>query len=99
MATTSNTGSLIVNLGAQVGASLSFNKITTSAINILPGFTGNLSFPNATSITADKLRELLANLGDNSDGPTYRIQMGATNLAKLTDEEIAVATAKNYTLS
>ena len=68
-------------------------------IHYLSDFAGNLTFPNATNITAENLRELLANLGDNTGGATYRIQMGATNLAKLTEEEIAVATAKNYTVS
>lgn len=94
-----NVKSAIVTLGSQHGANIKLEGSVWTAINILPGFTGNLTFSNATAITADNLRTLLANLGDNSDGPTYRIQMGATNLAKLTDEEIAVATAKNYTLS
>uniref|UniRef100_A0AAU8AUP3 Capsid protein n=1 Tax=Dulem virus 40 TaxID=3145758 RepID=A0AAU8AUP3_9CAUD len=91
----------VIHLGSQKGANLILNGQSVegvAAINIKPGFTGTLVFNN-TSLTAENLRELLVNLGDNTDGATMRIQMGANNLAKLTEDEIAVATAKNYTVS
>lgn len=97
----SNNRAAVINLGSQKGANLILNGQSVegvAAINIKPGFTGTLVFNN-TSLTAENLRELLVNLGDNTDGATMRIQMGANNLAKLTEDEIAVATAKNYTVS
>lgn len=47
----------------------------------------------------EMLRDIINNLGDNTDGEPISIIFGATNLAKLTDEDIAIATAKNYSLS
>lgn len=97
----SNNRAAVINLGSQKGANLILNGQSVegvAAINIKPGFTGTLVFNN-TSLTAENLRELPVNLGDNTDGATMRIQMGANNLAKLTEDEIAVATAKNYTVS
>ena len=48
---------------------------------------------------SDSLRDVIARLGDNSGNETLQLKLGAANLAKLTDEDIALATAKNYTLS
>lgn len=50
-------------------------------------------------MTAEMLRDLIANLGDNTGYPTLALTLGATNLAKLTDEDIAIATTKNYTVA
>lgn len=87
-----------IHFGSQTGVSFDLNNAAVTAITIEPGFTGSIDFKSAV-LTADNLRELLVNLGDNTDGATMRIQMGANNLAKLTEDEIAVATAKNYTVS
>lgn len=48
---------------------------------------------------SDSLRDVIARLGDNSGNKTLQLKLGAANLAKLTEEDIALATAKNYTLS
>ena len=50
-------------------------------------------------MTAGMLREIISNLADNTDNATIPVIFGAANLAKLTEEDIAVATSKNYSLS
>lgn len=87
-----------VHFGAQQGANINLDTSGITEITILPGFTGNMVFKSAV-LTVENLRDIIANLGDNTAGATYRIQMGAANMAKLSEDEIAVATAKNYTVS
>lgn len=48
---------------------------------------------------SDSLRDVIARLGDNSGNKTLQLKLGAANLAKLPEEDIAVATSKNYSLS
>lgn len=43
--------------------------------------------------------DIIGNLADNSDGDTISIVLGATNMEKLTDDEIAIATEKNYNIA
>ncbi len=86
-----------VHFGAQQGANIDLDTSGITEITILPGFTGNMVFKSAV-LTVENLRDIIANLGDNTAGATYRIQMGEANMAKLTEDEIAVATAKNYTV-
>lgn len=91
----------VIHLGNQKGANLILNggrANEVASVTIKSGFTGTMVFNN-TDLTVENLRDIIANLGDNTDGTTYRIQMGAANMAKLTEDEIAVATAKNYTVS
>lgn len=45
------------------------------------------------------LRALINGLADLTDGTAQTLTMGATNLAKLTAEDIAIATAKNWTIA
>lgn len=90
-----------IRLGKQDGAHLDLSPQLPSdvqSISVEKGFKGTLVFPAATALTAECLRTLLERLGDNTGGATHRIQMGADNLAKLTEDEIVVATAKNYTV-
>lgn len=47
----------------------------------------------------DNLRQLLADLGDNTGNEPRYLYLGAANLALLTDEDIAMTVAKNYSLS
>ena len=55
---------------------------------------------SACPLTKDSLLSLLAILKDNSStGTKYTITLGATNLAKLTDEEKAIATEKGWSLA
>ena len=48
---------------------------------------------------ADNLKQFIADLGDNNNYNTKSLQIGAAALALLTEDDIALAVAKNYTLS
>lgn len=90
------------HLGAIVGGKFSFTdryNNTNMTVTVLPGFRSKLSITQCQAMTAEMLRDLIANLGDNTGYPTLALTLGATNLAKLTDEDIAIATTKNYTVA
>lgn len=59
------------------------------------GFNCNLNI-SAGTFTADIINSIITNYADNS-GKTLTV--GSTNLAKLSDDDIAVATAKGLTLA
>ena len=57
---------------------------------------------NFNGLTVDGIMNIINNLYDfasegNTD--THTVQLGSTNLAKLTDEQIAIATNKGWTVS
>lgn len=58
-----------------------------------------LELDDSPLLTVDSLLNVLNALADNTGGTTCRIVLGSTNLAKLTDEQKAIATNKNYTLA
>lgn len=67
-------------------------------------FEGTLSmtgcnFTSSNQLTHDSLMSLINCLEDNSGGTQKTVTVGATNLAKLTADEIAIATAKNWAIS
>ena len=57
----------------------------------------NISFNNL--FTREALVEIIGNLRDMTGSTAKTLTMGATNMAKLTDEDIAVATDKNWTVA
>ena len=57
----------------------------------------NLSISASTKFTREALLEIIGNLKAQTSG-TKTLTMGATNLAKLTDEDKAIATNKGWTL-
>lgn len=70
-------------------------------ICVFDGLNVNISFFNNLHISFRKstLIALLNGLADRTGQSTLTMDMGATNLAKLTDEEKAIATEKGWTLS
>lgn len=58
-----------------------------------------LDFKDCTLLNHDTLIRILNALYDYSDGDTHTITLGATNLAKLTSEELAIGQNKNWTIS
>lgn len=58
-----------------------------------------LKLSDSTLLTVDSLLSVLNALADNTGKTKRTITLGATNLAKLTDEQKAIATNKNYTLA
>ena len=58
----------------------------------------NLNISASTKFTREALLEIIGNLKAQTSG-TKTLTMGATNLAKLTDEDKAIATNKGWTLA
>ena len=59
----------------------------------------NISQSEVTKLDREALVEIIGNLRDMTGSTAKTLTMGATNMAKLTDEDIAVATAKNWTIA
>ena len=66
-------------------------KIGKGAVTFLDSSTSNWDI--------EALKQFLADLGDNTGGDVKQLKIGAEQIAKLSDEDIALAVAKNYTLS
>lgn len=83
--------------------------IGTDALSVCPnlenvtvenGFNcANLKLSASTKYSKETIVSWLNALADRSDTAAYRLTIGATNLAKLDEEDIAIATAKNWTLA
>lgn len=58
----------------------------------------NLDISDSTKFTREALLEIIGNLKAQTSG-TKTLTMGSTNLAKLTDEDKAIATNKGWTLA
>lgn len=70
------------------------NLETIHMINI----NANLDIHYSTKFTREALLEIIGNLKAQTSG-TKTLTMGATNLAKLTDEDKKIATDKGWTLA
>lgn len=84
--------------------SQSFSNTFASASSleniVIEGVIGNnISFWACTKLTHDSLMSIIGALKDHSGSTTRTCTLGATNLAKLTDAERAVATQKGWTLA
>ena len=62
------------------------------------GLTVAVNISYSTQFTREALVEILTNLSNARSG-SQTLTMGATNLAKLTEDDIAIATAKGWTLA
>lgn len=64
------------------------------------GFNANnLDLSSSTKYTRETILQWLNALADRTGQTAYKLIIGATNLKKLTEEDIAIATAKNWTLA
>ena len=69
-------------------------------LTIENGFNANnLNLSDSTKYSAETIVSWLEALADRTGQDTYTLTIGATNLAKLTAEDIAIATSKNWTLA
>lgn len=100
------TAPITVNLGAQQEAErlyLSFSDNTSAngsnnVVTVQPGFRSSLDI-SRFGCTAESLSALIANLADNNGHATLTLTLGSGNIGRLSDEDIAVAQAKNYTVA
>lgn len=60
---------------------------------------GSLDVSVSTQFTREALLEIIGNLHDMTGYKPLTLTLGATNLAKLTEEDIALATEKNWTVA
>lgn len=78
------------------GCSALENLTVTGTITVNNNYL-NLSY--SPKLTVDSLMSVINALSDNTGKTTYTVTLGATNLAKLTDEQKQIAIDKNYTLA
>ena len=92
-----------VRLGAPIGGTI---KILSEAaftiefiVSIEQGFASTLNLTGCNGITHDTLLSIINNLADLTESETQNFIMGETLLSKLTEDELQIATNKNWTLS
>lgn len=68
-------------------------------VQIPQGWTENMNLSQTSVLTHDSMVAMIANLYDYSSDTAHTLTLGDTNLTRLSADEIAVATAKNWTLS
>ena len=86
----------------------SLTKIDFTALNRCTGLVevtlgdgfncNNLDLSVSTLYTRETILQWLNALADRTGQTAYKLTIGATNLAKLTEEDILIATNKNWTL-
>lgn len=78
-----------------------FNGCTNlTSVILSDGFNCNgLDLSASTRYSVDTLVAMLTALADRSEQSAYTLTLGATNLAKLSNEQKAIATDKNWTLA
>ena len=85
---------------SNVNSAILMFQVTNNIVN-LGGFTGlkiNFSISNLSKLTKESLLNVINEAADVTSTPKT-LTLGATNLAKLTDEEKALATNKGWTLA
>jgi surface protein len=88
------------NLFSLVG-SRTIDEVISNNIGCLNGLKTSITnaFLNSNNINRASLRALINGLADLTGQSARILTLGATLLAKLTEEDIAIATNKNWTLS
>ena len=90
----------ISNTVAKLGKSVFINCLNLTNVTLGSGFNCNgLDLSPSTKYSVDTLVAMLTALSDRTGQTAYTLTLGATNLAKLSDEQKAIATDKNWTLA
>lgn len=97
-ATNANMFTWCISLYSLVG-DYTIDEVISNNITIYRGWKKNLSFTMCNALNRASLRALINGLADLSDTTTQTLTLGATLSAKLTEEDIAIATAKNWTIA
>lgn len=87
----------MVNVTNTINMFSSCNSLTN--IQNINNIKVSISFSNCNRLNHSTLLRLLNALVDLTDQTTQTLTLGSTNLEKLTDEEKAIATEKNWTLA
>ena len=87
----------ISNVTASYAISNAFNCPALTDFKAPKNINVAVDFSKCTNLTHDSLMSIINNLTTKTS--TTKLTLGTTNLAKLTDEEKAIATSKNWTLA
>lgn len=91
------------HLGTQQGCDIVFvtyGSITgVKIVTIEQGFRSSLNVSKLTSLTVESLQGIIDHLADNNDYEPLTLTLGTTLKNKLSEEYIAIATAKNYNIA
>lgn len=68
-------------------------------ISLGSGFNVSCNFSNVSSLTHDSIKRMFESLSNRTGLDALSITLGSTNLAKMSNDEIAIATNKNWTVS
>jgi hypothetical protein len=83
-----------------IAADAFFGCLSLTDVTIESGFNCNgLTLSSSTRYTAETIVSWLEALADRTGQATFKLTIGATNLNKLTAEQKAIATNKNWTLA
>lgn len=90
----------IPNTVTTIGAGVFTNCSKLTNVTLGDGFNCNgLDLSPSTKYSVDTIVSMLIALADRTGETAYTLTLGATNLAKLSDEQKAIATDKNWTLA
>ena len=90
----------IPNSVTSIEVRLFSNCSNLTNVTIENGFNVNgLDLSVSTKYTADTIVSWLNALADRTGQEQYTLTIGATNKAKLTDEQLAIATNKNWNIA
>ena len=90
----------IPNTVITLGTTIFTNCTSLTNVILGNGFNcNNLDLSVSTKYSVDTLVAMLTALADRTGQTAYTLTLGATNLAKLSDEQKAIATDKNWTLA
>ena len=85
------------NLNTLIG-DRTIDEVISNNISALNGLKNTISFRN-TILDRASLRAIINGLADLSSTSSQYLLLGSTLIAKLTEEDIAIATSKNWTIS
>lgn len=86
-----------VSLTTLIGGA-TIEEVLTNNISVMNGLKKNLSV-NKTKLDRASLRALINGLADLSDTTAQTLTLGATLSVKLTEEDIAIAVGKNWSIA
>lgn len=93
---------VILHLGNQQGKNISINGETrtrVSSITVEDGFRSGLNISGYSHLDASVIEDIIDHLADNNDYEPLTLTLGTTLKNKLSEEYIAIATAKNYNIA
>lgn len=89
-----------IKLGNPKGGEINIGNLSQiTSLTIEKGFASKLDVSKCSKLEREVLVGIINNLADLTSETSLNLIMGSTLLAKLTDEDKAIATQKNWTLS